>query len=59
MKTHRPPGTKSAVAVAAPAGLAESKPWWAYAKIEQRHKDPTGGGYTVQAPARTLTEAVE
>lgn len=57
MKIRNPLGTNSAVA--APAGLGECKPWWAYAKIERRHRDPTGGGYTVQAPARTLTEAVE
>lgn len=55
MKIHSLPGTKAAGAAA--AGLAESKPWWAYAKIERRHRDPTGGGYIVQGPARTLTEA--
>lgn len=56
-KIHSPLGTKAAVAAA--AELAENKLWWAYAKIGRRHRDPTGGGYTVQGPARTLTKAIE
>lgn len=44
MKIHSPLGTKS---------------WWAYAKLGRRHRGPTGGGYTVQVPTRTLTVAVE